>query len=556
MKTLQAVFAERLLMGLSRNAITTASKWAETYRVLGGGSFPGPWRFTHHPWLKEMHDSEAPLNVGQKAAQVGFTEALLNRVFFNIDIKKWDCLYLLPAQKPDAADFTASRFDPALEASDHLSKIFSEVKNLHHKRAGSVNLYVRGSRSKSQLKSIPVNFIAFDEVEEMELDNIPLAMERMSGQIEKMAWMISTPRIDNIGINKYYRMTTQEKFFFKCPSCSKRIEFKFPDNIVITADDIRDPKVKDSYYVCNECKNELPQKAKRTFLQTGEWVPTHPGPDARGFNLNQMYSPAITPGDLALAYLKSLSDPTEESEFFNSKLGITHTVDGARLDDAIIEECIMPGHRRQNDYPGGNLVTMGVDVGTFLNIEIDEWFLPGYSPGLDVNSHATCKVLWYGKLKDFDELPKLMLKYKVVFCVIDANPETRKAQEFAAKIPGRIKLCFYSRGAVARNIYETKGLDTAISVDRTSWLDMSLGRFKKGKKQGGIILPLDIDLEYKANLTNIVRIYEKDADGNPIGRYVNGSSPDHYAHSRNYAEIALPLALGFGPSKNIAGGVL
>lgn len=555
MKQLKNLLAERLKAGLARSSITSASKWAESYRVLGGGSFPGPWRFDHHPWLKEMHDSTATLNVGQKSAQMGFTECLLNVVFYTIDVKKRDCLYLLPATRPDAADFAASRFDPALESSPHLEKIFSDVKNLHHKRAGTTNLYVRGSRSKSGLKSIPVSFIAFDEVEEMDQENIPLAMERTSGQTEKLIWMISTPRIDNQGINKYYRQTTQEHYFFKCPSCSKYIELTFPDSLVVTGNDVLDADVHKSYYQCTECKNKLHHQDKKTFLagyNGAKWIPTVKGPEARGFHINQMYSPALVgkPSEMALAYLASLRDPTEEQEFYNSKLGLTHIVDGAKIDENMIMACIA-GHRREKEFKGNQFVTMGVDVGKWLHFEINAWNIPPNAPSNDIASHAVPRVITFGKCAAFEDLDELMRKFKVNYCVIDANPERRKAYEFSMRFYGHVKLCFYSKGQRGRDISNSKEVDQAILVDRTAWLDLSLGRFKKAKK--GILLPVDLDLEYKDHIQALVRIYEKDADGNPIGKYVNGDSADHYAHARNYAEIALPLALGLGVTSNIHG---
>jgi hypothetical protein len=552
MKGLKLSLAEAILHGLSRSSVVTPSKWAETYRVIPGGSFPGPWKFEHHPWLREMHDSKAEMNVGQKSAQMGFTEALLNIVFFHIDIRKVDCLYLLPATKPDASDFSASRFDPALEASEHLGRIFSDVKNLGHKRAGTTNLYIRGSKSKSGLKSIPVGFIAFDEVEEMDLDNIPLAMERTSGQLQKMIWMISTPRIDNIGINKYYRMTTQEKFLFPCPSCSKLIEFKFPDSVVITAQDVLDPQIKDSYYICTECKARLHHEDKKNFLKKGKWFPTYPGVEARGFHINQLYSPALagSPAEIGLAYLKSLRDPADEQEFYNSKLGLTHIVDGAKIDETMLNEC-KSTHKRYKEYKENKYVTMGVDVGKWNNVEICSWEIPNGAPTNDINTHAVPSVIWYGKVASFEELDLLMNRYKVNFCIIDANPERRKAYEFCNRFFGRVRMCFYSNNVRGKQILASKEVDQAINVDRTSWLDCSLGRFKRGTK--GIKLPMDLEMEYKDHIQALVRIYEKDNDGNPIGKYVNGSNADHYAHSRNYAEIALPFALGIGVSHNITG---
>src|SRR5690606_35874046 len=113
-----------------------------------------PFSFKHHPWLKDMHDVDCDIAVGMKAAQMGFTEWALNTCFYYIDIKRTDTLYILPSKTPDASDFSAARFDTALELSPHLSSLFSSVKNIGHKRAGNTNLYVRGSHSKASLKSI------------------------------------------------------------------------------------------------------------------------------------------------------------------------------------------------------------------------------------------------------------------------------------------------------------------------------------------------------------------------------------------------------------------
>ena len=66
------------------------------------------------------------------------------------------------------------------------------------------------------------------------------------------------------------------------------------------------------------------------------------------------------------------------------------------------------------------------------------------------------------------------------------------------------------------------------------------------------MLPKDLSMEYKKHIKSLVRIYKKDADGNPVGSYVKESNAaDHFAHAHNYAEIALTLGLGLAQSKNI-----
>ena len=541
MHELKQLIAERISAGLKRKSLTTCSRWASACRIMAK-PFPGPWSFKYHPWLKGMHDSKAEMNIGQKSAQMGYTETALNVTFFKIDVEGVDCLYVLPAKNPDASDFSAARFDPALELSTHLGRLFSDVKNVGHKRAGTTNLYVRGSRSRAGLKSVPVGFIVLDEVDEMTQENISLALERASGQMEKQIWAISTPTIDLFGINKLYQSSTQEHFFFKCPSCSKLTELIFPDCLVITADDEYDQKVNDSYLRCKECEVKLDHLNKHQWLKDGIWVPSYTNRDNRGFYVNQLYSSTVKPVDLAKSYLKSLKDPADEQEFYNSKLGIPHVVDGARVTNVHIDQCIGE-YEKKNESRG--LVTMGIDVGKYLHWEIDEWTLGNFYS--NVSMKAKCKLLNQGKCLHFEELDEIFNQYNVRVAVIDANPERRKAYEFACRFWGHVYLCFYGRGVNGKQITLGKEEEKTITVDRTSWLDLSLSRFRNKT----IRLPFNLDREYREQIKIPVRIYDKDADGNPIGKYVKGMGEDHYAHARNYAEIALPLAVSVGSSYDL-----
>lgn len=547
MHDLSMLIAERLASGLKRKSITKPSQWAQEYRIMGG-DHPGKWRFTYHPWLKEMHDSENEFNVGMKAAQMGFTETMLNLSFYMIDVKGKDCLYVLPSKTPDASDFSAARFDAALELSNHLAKLFSDTRNVGHKRAGASNLYIRGSQSRAGLKSIPVSFVVLDEVEEMVQANIPLAFERQSGQIEKLTWLISTPSIANKGIHTFYKNSTQEHFMFECPKCSRLTELTFPECLVITAESLTDPRINDSHLICKECKGKLDHESKMDWLSTARWVPSFTDRDIRGFGVNQFYSSTVAPVRLAESYLKGLSNPADETEFFNSKLGQVHIVEGAKITDENIDNC--KGDHKNDDNPQIGLITMGIDVGKWLHYEIDRWFVQGHT-GADANVLAKCKVIRFGKVKHFNDLDVLMKRYGVMSCVIDANPERRMAFEFSQRFYQIVKMCFYGRGINGKQIHIGKDPgEPTITVDRTSWLDLSLGRFKIK----AISVPLDVDMEYKEHLKALVRVYTKDKEGNPIGSYDKGDNDeDHYAHARNYAEIALPFALMKGRPQDIVG---
>ena len=546
---LVALLRERIVSGLQRKAVTTAARWALKYRIMGQ-PFPGPWTFSHHPWLKDMHDSQAEIIIGQKAAQMGYTEVALNKVFKAIDIDGISVLYVLPASTPDASDFSTARFDPALEMSVHLQSMFTDVKNIGHKRAGNANLYIRGSRSRSQLKSIPVGLVIVDEKDEMVQENVPMIFERMSGQVEKQVFQISTPTIENYGINADFRISTQRIYCFKCPHCSKWTNLIYPDCLIITAESITDQRVSESRLICKECKSTLTHEEKISFLSldNAKWIPTYEDRDIEGFHISQLYSMTVKPVDIARSVLRAMTNPADEQELYNSKLGMCHTVEGARVTDQELINC--QGHHRK--FVTGNqdaLLTMGVDVGKWLHFEIDQWFFDQEALSTDLNLSATCKLINEGKVLDFEKLDELMRRFNISFCVIDANPEKRKALEFAQRWSGHVKLCYYGNSiGNTKQIHIHNEDEHTITVDRTSWLDMSFSRFH-GKR---ISLPVDLSLEYKQHIKAPVRIYEKDRDGNPTGRYVTSTNDaDHFSHARNYAEMALPLAASLAVNYNI-----
>jgi len=529
-------FLDRIASGLRRKGITKCSKWAEEYRVLKDKK----WSFLEFPWLRELHDCEAEFVIGQKAAQIGFTEFALNRTFYKIDVVHTDCLYVLPTES-DASDFSSGRFDPALAESEHLAKLFSDVNNVGLKRAGNSTLYVRGSKSRSKLKSIPTGHITLDEVEEMAQENIPLAFERASGQHAPQKILISTPIVPKHGINSYFLDSTQDHFYFKCPSCSKYIILKFPESLVITGNHINDPDLNNSHYICYECKATLPHELKVEYLNTGKYVSLFPGRDMHGYTCNQMYSmrPAGEPKKIAISYLKSLDDPTEEQEFFNSKLGQPRIVSDSQLSEQQIEDCKKP--YAKGKLPKSRLITIGFDVGKVWHYEVNEWFLNAGSKEVLINERAVCRVLDYDTIdvKRYGEeaILDVIRKWKATGVVIDKQPETVTAYNIAMKFFGVVYLCSFIRGAKAKRL-QFNDQERTVSVDRTSWLDLSFKRFRNRTIQ----IPANVSQEYIQHMLKPIRVYEKDADGNPVGRYVSTDDKDHFAFARVYAEIALGIA--------------
>jgi hypothetical protein len=514
-----------------------------------GAPFPGPYSYKYHPWAREICDATAAFISSMKAAQTGLTECAINRALFTIDILKRDVLYVLPTAIA-ASDFSKTRFSGALLLSPHICSIFTKTNTDRLKMAGNVSLYIRGSRGNINLKSCPASVLILDELDEMEQTQINLARERLSGQVDKNIWAISTPTIPKYGIHTLFMQGTQEIFCFKCPHCSKQTYLRWPECIEIRGESITDPKCKDSFLKCKECGHKLDQEAKPEFLSAGHWVQTNfdNDEDHRSFHINQMYSFTVNPGELVQAYFRGQVDESAATEFNNSKLGLPYIGEGAQITDVMIENCAAR-HLKTDVRPIFNAerpILMGVDVGKICHIVIIE--CTADSLGRDINAMAFAKLLWEGTVlgSEFEQLDRLMREWQVSHCVIDSQPYTNDARRFARRFPGFVTLCQYRR-ATGREItiIDEDGAPMA-TVDRTSWLDASLGRFNSKR----IALPLDVSREFKEHIKAFVRTYEKDADGNMKAKYVE-TGPDHYGHALNYAEIALPLAASYTTSRPI-----
>lgn len=536
---------ERVQAGLQRKSLEVPSKWAEECLEA---------RFDSHPWEREMLDSTAPVNVGCKAAQVGFSTVVIYNTLFTIDVLRQNCLYLLPTKTPDATDFSSSRFDPLVEGSEYLQKLFSSTKNVGHKRAGKVNLWIRGMNSKSSLKSIDPAFIVFDEFDEMPKDNIALAEFRQSGQktSTKRQWKISTPTVPEHGVSELMQSTTQEHFFFACPHCSRQTELLWPDCFVLCGNSLDDPDLARSHLICKECKHLLEHGIdgviKLSWLKNGVWRPTVESPnwDLRGFYINQLYSSTVSPLEIARWVIRAKYDAASDQELHNSMMGLAFVGQGAQITDEDVARCLGNHSKSQRRPENAKLITMGVDPGKMLHYCICEWRFRKMENDLNVAAH--CKVLDEGSVASYRELDEKMQTYRPNMTVIDSEPESRKSYEFACKYWGHVKCAKFTKGHVDRAINVSRATDSHyITLDRTSWLDCTLGRFITDR----IKLPQDVSQDFKTHVKALVKRYRTDSNGNPKAEYLSRGA-DHSAFALVYAEVGLPLAASLTTNQDVA----
>lgn len=543
--------------GLIETTLGSCSRWAEQ-RLIMPPPYEGPFSFKHHPWQKGLLDSKAMQISAKKAAQMGFTVAGYAKALHNIEQKRVDTMYVLPTAVL-ASDFSKARLANILNQSPQLHDLFQKSNAVGLKIANNgASLYIRGSVSESSLVSVPVGFIVVDEFDRCAKNTLSLVWERTASFKNRQLFALSTATLPEWGISAQYMLGDQRHFQFQCPSCSRYIELRWPDNVEIHGDCATSPECHDSFYICNLCRNKLPQEGKPEYLGTGRWEPEERGIHGHeSYHINQMYHCTMGAGDLVVAYFKGQQDEAAATEWHNQKLGESYLIEGAVISEKMINDAIAlgSGYRKSDPRPdtSNRMIVMGVDVGTFLDIAVVEYLYTA-NPGNEPTINSRARVLFEGRFagSDWGILDHLMAEWQIQYCCIDFQPETAKASEFARRFPGFAGLVKYRDGTTGTEIKEA--LDDQrvpfLTVDRTVFFDIALGRFHKGR----IELPGDCSGVFKEHIQAPCRTYELDGLGNPQAKYVSRDKPDHLANSLVYAEIAHLMAYGRNTGRNMKVG--
>jgi len=484
-------------------------EWTEKYRIIAGEPFRID-RWPHYfPYLKPIYNDDSRQLVIMKCAQVGVSELAINKSLWALDQHRMDVMYLLPTRE-EAADFSAGRFDPALEESSYLDRLFIDVKNVGHKRTGAANYYLRGTQKRSQLKSVPIDFLIKDELDEMVQKNLSLADTRLDASPFKWKLDLSTPTVPEFGIHARFLESDQHELHARCPHCGTWQRPTYKDNV---EHDGEPP-----FYKCSHCS-----RPTETFLTWDlEWVAGQPTNGIRGYHLTQLLSPHTTAAELA----EFASKPENEQEFYNSKLGEPHVAKGGQLTEDILNACCEAGYVLPST---GRHCTMGVDVGKVLNVRVSNWERDGDA------WQKVARVI--DTVREFTELDDLMDQYDVDICVIDALPETRLAKAFADRFKGRVWLAYYNISHKSSEYCIWDDKKRVVRVQRNLALETMMSRYLTRR----LVLPEHAALipEFYAQLRAPKRVQQRDErTGNMVPRFLEDGKPDHYAHAEVYDDIA------------------
>jgi hypothetical protein len=478
------------------------SEWCEKTPVILDGK---PFTFERHEYLKEPYQDDHHHIIEQKAAQLGLTSKAMLKVAYGARYGGYrGILYLFPS-RTDILDFSKSRISPLIE--DNPDSIGSWIKDTDAagiKRIWNSFLYLRGMQSRVGLKSIPVDFIVFDELDEAPQNALDMAMERMGHSEFKRVLKLSNPTLPDYGVDRAFQETDQRFWLLKCEKCGEYtcLEDTFPDCLItVNSHVIR---------ACQKCKGELNPSV-------GQWVAKKPGvTDKRGYHYSQLFSHFVNPRDI----LHQFRTTNNLQDFWNLKIGVAYVEAENRLSvEEVLSLCGNDGIASQDPGP----CFMGADQGLALHVVIGK-----------KHPQKAGQIIHIGVYKDWEELDRLMRNFNVSRCVVDGLPETRNARAFAERFKGKVFLNYYNEHQ--KGHYKWNEKELIVSCNRTESMDAS----HKEIMDQNLILPKQCEIvkEFAQHLHNTAKKLEENAESGSK-RYVYVKlGVDHFRHAFNYEVMA------------------
>jgi hypothetical protein len=503
----------------SNLAVQSLSEWAVNTPIILDGQ---PFDFHRHEYLREPYQDDHSHIVEMKAAQMGLTTKGMLRALYGARYRGYKgILYLFPS-RTDVLDFSKSRISPLIEDNpESIGEWIKDTDSAGLKQVWNAFLYLRGMQSRVGLKSIPVDFIVFDELDEAPPNMVDMALERMAHSEFKDVMKLSNPTLPDYGIDKAFQETDQRYWLLKCPACGHYtcLEDTFPDCLLETGGRV--------IRACERCKSELNPSI-------GEWVAKKPSiTDKRGYHYSQLFSHYVDPAEMLHQYRTT----TNFQDFYNLKIGIAYIEAENRLTvQEVLALCSNDGIASSDSGP----CSMGVDQGNDLHVVI----------GKRIPNKAG-KILHLEAYRDWEELDRLMKNFNVSRCVVDALPETRNARAFAERHPGKVYLNYYNEHQ--KGSYKWNERDLIVQCNRTESLDASHNEILNSQ----LVLPKECEIvrEFAKHLHNVAKKLEEDEEtGSKRYVYVKLGS-DHFRHAFNYEAIARQnspnlLFPGFDPNKH------
>jgi hypothetical protein len=497
-------------------------EWAYANIKLRVGGEVIPFSLEGHEPLRELYTLDHhPHVVVRKGAQLGVSTYDVIRSMFLSARHAMRIGYYFPTDE-DVDDFVTSRVNPMIEDSEHLHALIkgSRTDNTSVKIIGKSVMFFRGVFTKRKVKTIDLDYVVKDEVDEANQENLKFAEDRLLHSKFGYISELSQPSIDDYGIDRSFKMGDSRYWGVRC-TCG---HWNFPDK---SWPDCLMTRGSATYVGCVRC-------TKRLNLNSGQWVAEHPSrtDEIRSYQLSHLIFPFVKAEKIKKKDEEAVRT-IDKKNFSISILGKTYSNKKTNpITDAVL-------HAAQRDYGFSHEAKFsyfGMDVGDKCHLVFGHPY------------NGKIRIHYVTDMDSDDEagIIRLMKRMGVYYGVIDAMPYKTLAKNIARKFEGRVYINYY-KGDTLKEGEEGQGEKAVpkVTIDRTESLDDTTEAVVKQRIELPDPKRLNDDdtlvyEQFKAQVKMLIKEgIEK--DGAIIYRYKK-LVPNHYGMALNYMRIAAELA--------------
>ena len=319
----------------------TVSAWADKYRHLSSkqAGESGRWRTDRNPILREIMDCLSVFSpvreiVVMKSSQVGVTEAMINKIGYNMTYAPCPTMVLMPTL--DSRDtWKTQKLNPLLQDAGLVRDLLGGLRSRDAANSkdlidfpGGI-LFLAGGNSANSYAQKSVKDLLMDDLDRFpvevgeEGDPVALARGRCKSFPRYKLMLVSTPTIKGASlIEREYELSDQRRYHVPCPLCGAVQSLKWSN---LKWDSVEKPP-RAAWYECEQCGQRIEEHHKPKLLSAGRWIAANPSNKRRGYHVSALYAPiGLGPSwlDLAVRFLHAQGDPVTLKTFINTDLGET-----------------------------------------------------------------------------------------------------------------------------------------------------------------------------------------------------------------------------------------
>lgn len=477
------------------------------------------WEFEDRPWQIQIIEDEGKYIVTRKPTQIGMSTVFLSKMLYFTDMHQVRAMYTLPRQD-DVTDMVYSRLQEVINESPYIREKMSGVDNVRMKKFGKS--YIHFAEMSVPPRMMDVDWMCNDEVDLSNQEHLEQAASRMDASKYSYRHQISTPSIENVGIDALYKLSDQKEWVVKCAYCSHEQVMTWNENVVHHKGETK--------YLCQRCKNAL----HADDIREGNWVAMgNTNSLMSGYQISHLMIPYINKEKLWIE-----SKTMSQKNFYNFRLGLPFTPSsGSITKDVIMNNCFDTQHKPESaSRSNSETYVIGADQGNRIN----------YVVGKLVEDRI--EIVELGEIEfeqGFDELVKIMKRFNISQAVIDASPNHHPVNKICKDFSGRALEAFFPP-----IIEHFKIIDNIrININKVDAYDNLLADIVANKIQfyfDGFRMTPEVEkaIDHLTNMRRDIVESPNRATGRTTSHIWRNTGPDHYADAIVYMNTAAIVARG------------